>query len=194
MMGIQTTNIQGWSLLGQAEPSPSAVFGETEIELAPYRRRTTVLLRRYARASVEVGRLPSLLGREFFRSRVTSYTMRNFEDVVIFVTDMEYAIEKLNPLGKKLLAMHVLEEYTLDEVARLLGWNRKMAQRILWDALDELSRILLAGGLMDKLPMGTRGRESCQEGKNYNFDVSGSNEGKNKSQKFVLPPPSNLIS
>jgi hypothetical protein len=194
MMGIQTANIQGWSLLGQAEPPPSAVFGETEIELALYRRRTTVLLRRYARASVEVGRLPSLLGREFFRSRVTSYTMRNFEDVVIFVTDMEYAIEKLNPLGKKLLAMHVLEEYTLDEVARLLGWNRKMAQRILSDALDELSRILLAGGLMDKLPMGTRGRKSCQEGKNYNFDVSGSNEGKNKSQKFVLPPPSNLIS
>jgi DNA-directed RNA polymerase specialized sigma24 family protein len=164
------------------------------MELWPYRRRTVALLRRYARASVEVGRLPSLLGREFFRSRVTSYTMRNFEDVVIFVTDMEYAIEKLNPLRKKLLAMHVLEEYTLDEVARLLGWNRKMAQRTLWDALDELSRILLAGGLMDKLPLGTRGRKSCQEGKNYNFDVSDSNEGKNKFRKFVHPPPSNLIS
>jgi len=70
------------------------------------------LLRRYARASVEVGRLPSLLGREFFRTRVTSYTMRNFEDVVIFVADMEKAIEKLSAMEKKLLAMNILEEYT----------------------------------------------------------------------------------
>jgi RNA polymerase sigma factor (sigma-70 family) len=130
------------------------VFGETEMELWPYRRRTVALLRRYARASVEVGRLPSLLGREFFRSRVTSYTMRNFEEVVIFVTDMERAIEKLNPLEKKLLAMNVLEEYTLDEIARLLSCNRKMVQRLLQDALDQLSRILLAGGLMDKVPSG----------------------------------------
>jgi DNA-directed RNA polymerase specialized sigma24 family protein len=104
--------------MGQAELPPSVLFGETEMELWPYRRRTVALLRRYARASVEVGRLPSLLGREFFRTRVTSYTMRNFEDVVIFVADMEKAIERLNALEKKLLAMNVIEEYTIPEVAR----------------------------------------------------------------------------
>jgi hypothetical protein len=194
MTGAQRTSTQAWSLLGQAEPPPSVVFGETEMELWPYRRRTVALLRRYARASVEVGRLPSLLGREFFRSRVTSYTMRNFEEVVIFVTDMERAIEKLNPLEKKLLALNVLEEYTLDEIARLLSCNRKMIQRLLQDALDQLSRILLAGGLMDKLPSAAGGPKTCQEGKNYNFDVSDSNEGENKFRKFVHPPPSNLIS
>ena len=194
MTSAQATRTQAWSLMGQAEPPPSVVFGETEMELWPYRRRTVALLRRYARASVEVGRLPSLLGREFFRSRVTSYTMRNFEEVVIFVTDMERAIETLNPLEKKLLAMNVLEEYTLDEVARLLGCNRKMVQRLLQDALDQLSRILLAGGLMDKLPLATRGQKTCQEGKNYNFDVSDSNEGENKYRKVGGTPPSNLIS
>jgi hypothetical protein len=175
-----TTMAQAWSLMGQAEPPPSVVFGETEVDLWPYRRRTVALLRRYARASVEVGRLPSLLGREFFRSRVTSYTMRNFEDVVIFVADMEQAIEKLNALEKKLLAMNVLEEYTIPEVARLLSCTQRTVERFLQDALDQLSRILLAGGLMEKLPAATRGRKSCQEGKNYNFDVSDSNEGKNK--------------
>jgi len=183
------TKTQAWSLMGQAEPPPEVTFGEREIELAPYRRRTITLLRRYARSSIEVGRLPSLLGREFFRSHVSSYTMRNFEDVVIFVTDMEYAIEKMNTLGKKLLAMNVLEDYTLDEVARLLGCNRKMVQRLLADALDQLSRILLASGLMDELVVGTRGEKTCQEGKNYKSDVSGSKEGKNKSRKFVHPPP-----
>jgi hypothetical protein len=194
MTSAQITSTQAWSLMGQAEPPPSVVFGETEMELWPYRRRTVALLRRYARASVEVGRLPSLLGREFFRSRVTSYTMRNFEDVVIFVADMERAIEKLSPFEKKLLAMNILEEYTVPEVARLLSCNQRMAERFLQDALDQLSRILLVGGLMEKLPSATRGSKTCQEGKSYNFDVSGSNDGENKFRKFVGTPPSDLIS
>jgi len=180
--------------MGQAEQPPSVLFGETEMELWPYRRRTVALLRRYARASVEVGRLPSLLGREFFRSRVTSYTMRNFEDVVIFVTDMEQAIEKLSAREKKLLAMNVLEEYSIPEVARLLSCTQRSVERFLQDALDQLSRILLAGGLMEKLPTATRGRNCCQEGRNYNFGVSDSNEGKNKYRKVGGTPPSDLIS
>ena len=194
MTSAQTTSTQAWSLMGQAELPPSVLFGETEMELWPYRRRTVALLRRYARASVEVGRLPSLLGREFFRSRVTSYTMRNFEDVVIFVTDMERAIEKLNAIEKKMLAMNVLEEYTIPEVARLLGCTQRTVERSLQDGLDQLSRILLAGGLMEKLALPTRGVESCQEGNNYNFDVSDSKEGGNKYRKFGGTPPSNLIS
>src|SRR5208282_2675802 len=125
MTSAQMTSPQVWSLMGQAELPPSVVFGEAEMELGPYRRRTVALLRRYARASVEVGRLPSLLGREFFRSQVTAYTMRNFEDVVIFVADMERAIERLTVVDKKLLAMNVLEEYSIDEVARLLGCSQK---------------------------------------------------------------------
>jgi len=194
MTSTQTISTQAWSLLGQAEPPPSVVFGETEMDLWPYRRRTVALLRRYARASVEVGRLPSLLGREFFRTRVTSYTMRNFEDVVIFVADMEKAIDKLSAMEKKLLAMNILEEYTIPEVSRLLGCTQRTIERFLQEALDQFSRILLAGGLLEKLPSGTRGRESCQEGKTYNFDVSYSNEGKNKCRKLGGTPPSNLIS
>ena len=172
MTSLDATGALAWGLMGQAEMPPSALFCETEIELWPYRRRTVALLRRYARASVEVGRLPSLLGREFFRTRVTSYTMRNFEDVVIFVTDMEKAIEKLNAREKKLLAMNVLEEYTIPEVARLTSCNQRMAERFIQDALDQLSRILLAGGLMDRLPLDTRGEKTCQEGKSTKFPVN----------------------
>jgi len=192
MTSVHTrTRVQEWSLLGQAEPPPSVVFAETEMDLWPYRRRTVALLRRYARASVEVGRLPSLLGREFFRSRVTSYTMRNFEDVVIFVADMEQAIGRLNALEKKLLAMNVLEEYTVPEVARLLSCTQRTVERFLQDALDRLSGILLAGGLMERV---SGGGKSCQEGKSYNFDVSPSNKGENKHRKVGGTPPSDLIS
>ncbi|MGA8539279.1 MAG: sigma factor-like helix-turn-helix DNA-binding protein [Terriglobales bacterium] len=194
MTSAQTTSTRIGNLIAQSEPPLSAVFGEPEADLWPYRRRTVALLRRYARASVEVGRLPSLLGREFFRSRVTSYTMRNFEDIVIFVADMERAIEKLNTLEKKLLAMNVLEEYTVHEVARLLGYTQRTAERFLQDALDQLSRILLAGGLLEKLPSATRGVKSCQEGETHKFGVSCSNEGENKCRKVGGTPPADLIS
>ena len=173
------------NLMGQADLPPSVVFGETEIDLWPYRNRTAALLRRYARASVEVGRLPSLLGREFFRTRVTSYTMRNFEDVVIFVADMEQAIEKLETVDKKLLAMNVLEEYTVDEVARLLGCTSRNVRRLLQDALDELSRILLATGLLERVASETNRQKSCQEGEKGKVDASDTNDGENKLRKPV---------
>src|SRR5579863_6961703 len=48
-----------------------------------YRDRTAALLRRYMQISIEVGRMPSLLGREFFRTRVTSYRAHSFVDAVI---------------------------------------------------------------------------------------------------------------
>jgi len=54
-----------------------------------YRKRTEAILRKFFRMSVEVGRLPSILGSEFFRTHVTSYSVSSFEDAVIFVHDVE---------------------------------------------------------------------------------------------------------
>src|SRR4051812_24549712 len=55
-----------WSCLMAEGRSPEQKqwLGQTEFDMWPYRDRTVALLRKYARASVEVGRLPSLLGRE----------------------------------------------------------------------------------------------------------------------------------
>jgi len=179
--------------MGQAEV-PQGPFGEREMELWPYRESTIALVRRYARASVEVGRLPSLLGRDLFCSRVSSRTRRNFEDVVIFVADMERAIERLSTVDKNLLAMSIVEEYTITDIARLLGCNEKTVRRTLPNAIDELSQILLASGLMQELPQVTVGRRKCQEGKNYNLGVSISKEGENKLPGNVQIPPSDLVS
>jgi Sigma-70, region 4 len=187
--GLRTKS-ETWTLRGQRELPPSVVFGETEKDMWPYRRRTVALLRRYGQASVEVGRVPSLLGREFFRSRVSSYTLRNFEDVVIFVTDMERAIARLDAIQKKLLAMNVLEEYYVPDMARLLGCNERTVRRTLHNALDELSRILLVAGLLEEL----EGLKSCQGAKPWEFEVSPSKEGENKVRKNVRSPPSDLIS
>lgn len=137
-----------------------------------YRSQTVALLRRYARASVEVGRLPSMLGREFFRSRFSTYSKKNFEDVVIFVHDMEQAINKLEPLHRRLVAMNVLEEYTFPEVARLLRCPLRNVERYIPEALDELSGVLLEVGLMQKAPSVRARQNTCQEGEIGDFGVS----------------------
>jgi predicted DNA-binding protein (UPF0251 family) len=171
-------------LMGQAELPPAGLFGEhdVEVDLWFYRKKTVALLHRYARSSVEVGRLPSLLGREFFRSRATSTTMRNFEDVVIFVADMELAIEKLTEIDKKLLAMNVLEEYSTAEIARVMNCSQRTVERLLQNALDELSRILIFCGMLG-------GGETLSRGQNWDLGVSCSKSGRNKSAKNVGSPP-----
>jgi DNA-directed RNA polymerase specialized sigma24 family protein len=130
-----------------------------------YRDRTVGLLKRYMRLSVEVGRLPSLLGREFFRTRVTSYHVATFEDTVIFVHDVESMLGRLDPFSQKLIAKIVPQEYTQDEAARLLGCWRRTVGRRYQEALDRLSEMFLAGGLLTPLEEPkTVASESCQEG------------------------------
>ena len=91
---------------------------------------------------------------------------------MIFVTDMERAIDKLTALDKKLLFMNVLEEYYIPDMARLLSCNERTVRRGLQNALDNLSELLLAGEMMGEI--------GCQEGKNYKRGVSRSKEGENK--------------
>ena len=53
-----------------------------------YRDRTIAVLRRYLRLAVEVGRLPALLGREFFRTRVTSYHTQIWKSCLTYPSDL----------------------------------------------------------------------------------------------------------
>jgi hypothetical protein len=130
-----------------------------------YRDRTVGLLRRYFRISVEVGRLPSLLGREIFRARVTSYRMGTFEDAVIFVHDVESCLERLDDFERALIGKIVLQEYSQDEAAQLLGCWRRTVGRRYPETLDKLSEIFLNGGLLVRLPANRSDEEkSCQEG------------------------------
>ena len=137
---------------------------EDRSDLWLYRERTVMMLRRYMRLSVEVGRLPSLLGREFFRTRVTSYSASTFEDTVIFVHDVDRSLEKLEWLEKELIGKIVLQEYSQDQAAILLGcWRRTVARRFL-EAVDRLTEIFLNGGLLTALPeQELTSPESCQE-------------------------------
>jgi hypothetical protein len=129
--------------------------GKPEADLAPelslYRPRTLALLRRYLQLSSAVGRLPSVIARECFRARVTSYRMQTFEDSVIFVLDMERALAQLAELEQQVITRIIFQGHSHDSAARLVGCTRKSITRYLCVALDHLSESMLARGLLQPL-------------------------------------------
>jgi hypothetical protein len=136
-----------------------------------YRERTVALLKRYLQSSIEIGRLPSLLGRELFRSKVTAYHMSSFEDGVIFVHDVEHVLDQLNDFAKQLISVIIFQDYTRDEAADVLHCGRRTVCREFSLALDRVSELFLAGGLLNRLPDPTCGNP-CQEGKERCFSLS----------------------
>jgi hypothetical protein len=113
-----------------------------------YRARVVTMLRRYLQYSIETGRLPSLLGREFFRAKVTSYTVVTFEDRVIFVHDMEKCLEKLDEFSRQLIARHILQEHDQEATGRLLGCTERTVRTYVPIVLDLFTEILFDVGLL----------------------------------------------
>ena len=152
---------------------------EEERERRIYRARTVTMLRRYMRYSIETGRVPSLLGREFFRTQVTSYTVVTFEDRVIFVHDMETCLNKLDEFSRQIIARHILQEHDQEATARLLHCTDRTVRTYVPIALDLMTEILLDVGLLERIvPIREK---SCQGGKTGGIFVSGCEESKNKS-------------
>ena len=144
-----------------------------------YRQKTICLLKKYMRMSVEVGRLPSLLGREIFRTRVSRHRVGTFEDAVIFVHDVERSLDQLDHFEQQLIATIVMQDHTHDEASMILRcWRRTVGRRFV-EALDKLSTFFLEGGLLQRLPKTEpRAEKSCQEGENDEILVSDSEEAK----------------
>ncbi len=141
------------------------------------RGRTVAMLRRYMKYSIETGRLPSLLGQEFFRAKVTSYSVVTFEDRVIFVHDMEKCLERLDDFSRQLIARHVLQEHDQAATAKLLHCTERTVRRLIPIALDQCYEILLEMGLMERVD--SSGAKSCQEGWERESSVSDCEQRKN---------------
>jgi hypothetical protein len=143
-----------------------------------YRARTVMMLRRYMKYSIETGRLPSLLGQEFFRAKVTSYSVVTFEDRVIFVHDMEKCLDRLDEFSRQLIARHVLQEHDQIATARLLHCTERTVRRLTPIAIDQLCKILVRMGLMER--MDSIPEKSCQGGLEDEISVSDYEQSKNK--------------
>ncbi|HEV2577924.1 MAG TPA: hypothetical protein VGU25_12010 [Acidobacteriaceae bacterium] len=126
------------------------------VELAFYRKYTEALLRRYLRVSMEVGRVPSVMGRELFRGNVSHYKAEGFEDAVILCVDIERCLAKLTEWHLRLVKRIAMQGYTLQEAAPLLGLDFRRCHEQYGVALDELTRHFLAGRILEPL-------KSCQD-------------------------------
>ncbi|MDR3746159.1 MAG: sigma factor-like helix-turn-helix DNA-binding protein [Acidobacteriaceae bacterium] len=150
-----------WAVGSELEvvPRQSATPARRPVEpqMAFYRKYTEALLRRYVRLSMESGKVPSLLGREMFRGRVTSYRVTNFDDVVIFVYDVERCLKMLDEEQQDLIVRIALQQYSLGETAELLKLKLRTVIRRYGQAVDSLTRILLRAEMLEPL-------KGCQEG------------------------------
>jgi hypothetical protein len=156
--------------------SDDAHLSECSAELWLYRPRTTALLRRYLRFSIEVGGLPSILGRELFRSKVTSYRMSSFEDAVIFVYDVERVLGRLRPFAQLVIGTIIFQEYNQDEAAEQLRCARRTICREFPEAVDRISELFLEGGLLNRLPVEPV-ENSCQGSTEDDFQLSDCKQG-----------------
>jgi hypothetical protein len=124
-----------------------------EPEMAFYRKYTEGMLRRYVRLSMESGKVPSLLGQEMFRSKVTSCRIEGFDDVVIFVHDVEKCLEKLDEEQQRLISRIALQQYTVSETAELMGLRPRTVIRRYGQAVDRLTRVFLNVRMLEPLKM-----------------------------------------
>ncbi len=137
--------------------APAAVVEQpmrTAPEVAFYRKYTEGLLRRYVRMSLEAGRAPSLLGREMFRGNVTNYSVTGFDDVVIFVHDVEQCVKMLKEGQQHLVRRIAIQEFTLEETASLLDLPLRTVIRRYSRALDALTEVFLERKLLEPAKAG----------------------------------------
>ena len=121
----------------EAEPAEATTATTNPpAELAFYRKYTEGMLRRYMYRSMEIGRVPSLLGDFSFRGKSSSRKSYTFEDSVIFVHDVERCLARLNAIERELVARIALQEYTLVEAAELTGMSVRTVVRRYMGALD----------------------------------------------------------
>ncbi len=133
-----------------AERRPDPPVPAADVPL--YRERTLALLRRYFRLSIEIGRLPNLLGREVFRARTSLRGGGAFENAVILVHDMERCLDALDALSRTLIVRIVFQDFTHRETARLLHCNLRTISRRFPESLDLLSALLLRRQLLQPFP------------------------------------------
>lgn len=141
-------------------------------EMLCFRGQTLALVRHFFEISSQVGRVSSLLGREFFRSRVSHHAIPSFEEQAIFVRDVELCLEKLGAEQREVLTLLGLYDYSCDEVSRMMHCSRTLVRQWFNEALDCLSEIFLRARLLRESHPDRRQRQVTQRG--LPLDIVGS--------------------
>jgi hypothetical protein len=113
-----------------------------------FRAQTLAIIRHFFEIASQIGRLPSILGREFFRAKVSHHAIPSFEKQAVFVHDVERALAGLNEQDGEMVALVGLFHYTLDDVAAMLGRSRSFVAQHFAGAIDQLAEVFLNTGLL----------------------------------------------
>lgn len=137
-----------------ASPSVAGLCSEESSEIDPppemvcYRSQALAIVRHFFELSSQMGRLPSLLGREFFRARVSHHAIPSFEDQIVFARDVELCLAKLHDEHADVLTLVGLYNFSNEEVAEMLHRSRSVIRACFAAALDAIAEIFLEAGLL----------------------------------------------
>lgn len=134
-------------------------------DLLFYRSQALGIVRHFFEIASQIGRLPSIMGREFFRAKVSHHAIPSFEEQAVFVLDVEAALARLNERDGELVALVGLFHYSMEDVARMLGRSRSYVAQHFADSVDQLAQIFLKTGLLkedrpDRWPLYFSGRKA----------------------------------
>ena len=121
---------------------------EPRPEMLCFRGQTLALVRHFFEISSQLGRVASLLGREFFRSRVSHHAIPSFEEQAVFARDVEICLLQLCDDDLELVTLVGLYDFSHDEVGDMLHLSRTRVGDRFYHALDCLSEIFLRAGLL----------------------------------------------
>lgn len=131
-------------------PPKWAVVFDPEPETICYRGQTLAIVRHYFEMSCQLGRLPSILGREFFRAKVSHHAIPSFEDQALFAHDVEQALLKLEDEDLQILTLVGFYDLTLQEVAMMLGRSEGCISQHYGEAVARLTQIFLDSGVLQR--------------------------------------------
>jgi len=130
------------------QPAQPAAEPDPRPEMVCFRNQTLAIVRHYFELSSQIGRLPSLMGREFFRAKVSHHAIPSFEEQAVFARDVELSIGRLNAEHQEILTIAGLYHLSHEELAEMLHISRAAVSAWFAEALDALSEIFLQAGLL----------------------------------------------
>jgi hypothetical protein len=119
-------------------------------EMVCFRGQTLAIVRNYFELSTQHGRVPSLMGREFFRARVSHHAIPSFEEQAVFVRDVELCIGRLGADQQEIILLAGMYNFTHEEVAAMLHTSKTSIHNWFAEALDALTEIFLAATLLSE--------------------------------------------
>lgn len=122
------------------------------MKLPSYERmRTVSFLLFFLRTAMNIGRVPSVLGGEFFRLSTRSKPSYALENSVVFVCDVERCLAALAPLERRIVSFCIFENYSEWDAARRFQRAQSEISRRLGDALDCLHEMFIRKKLLPPL-------------------------------------------